>query len=338
MPEPSGLVQRQRFAHLFAYGSKMRAIRFEVEQVADTDVPVLVRGETGVGKDLVARALHQASSRRNGPLVRVSCAAIPGDLLESELFGHERGAFTGADRRRPGKFELAENGTLLLDEIGDLPLALQAKLLHVLQDGEFTRVGGNQPLKATARVVATSSRNLLTAARRGDFREDLYYRLAVVVIEVPPLRERRAEIPVLAHMFLRRFNAAAGRDVWLTSELMALLTAYDWPGNVRQLEHMMKRAVILNDPGVVRNEIEHGANGGRATPPWAPPAGEEAPAPPSLKELARRAARDAEREAIRGALARTRGNRVEAARQLRVSYKALLYKMAQCGLSGKVLP
>ncbi len=188
----------------------MRAIRTVIENIADTDATVLIRGESGVGKDLVARALHAASARRGGPFIKVNCAAIPGELLESELFGHEKGAFTGAHRRKPGQFEYANSGTVYLDEIAELPLALQAKLLHVLQDFRFTRVGGNGAIEVDARVIAATNRDLEQAMARGEFREDLYYRLNVVEIHVPPLRERREEIPLLVATFLARFKRSTG--------------------------------------------------------------------------------------------------------------------------------
>ncbi|MGH7279195.1 MAG: sigma 54-interacting transcriptional regulator, partial [Candidatus Rokuibacteriota bacterium] len=269
------------------------------------------------------------------PFVRVNCAAIPGDLLESEMFGHERGAFTGAERRRLGKFERADGGTLFLDEIGDLPLALQAKLLHVLEDRELTRVGGTQPCRIDARVIAASNRNLVAAARRGEFREDIYHRLSVIVIEVPPLRERKEEIPELARLFLQRFNEEAGSAVALSAELLALLVEHDWPGNVRELEHMMRRMVVLGDADVIRQDLA--APRGDRVPPDTLEATAVEPPVRSLKAIARRAARDAERLAISEALERTRWNRAQAARLLGISYKALLYKMAQCELSGRIL-
>src|SRR5712664_3218454 len=185
----------------------MRAILTIIENIADTDAMVLIRGESGVGKDLVARAIHTQSARRHGPFVKVNCAAIPSELLESELFGHEKGAFTGAHRRKPGQFEYAKGGTMYLDEIAELPLALQAKLLHVLQDFRFSRVGGNAMIAVDVQVIAATNRDLEEAMRRGEFREDLYYRLNVVEIRVPPLRERRDEIPMLASYFLKKFNA-----------------------------------------------------------------------------------------------------------------------------------
>src|SRR5467141_3526529 len=225
----------------------MRGIRTLIESVADTDATVLIRGESGVGKDLVARSIHAASNRANGPFVKVNCAAIPQGLLESEFFGHEKGAFTGAYRRKPGQFECAHKGTIYLDEIGELPLALQAKLLHVLQDFRFSRVGGYGSIDVDSRVIAATNRNLEEAMARGEFREDLYYRVNVVEIRVPPLRERREEIPALASWFLEKFNAQYGRQKQLSPETMIHLQQHSWSGNVRELENVVRRLVVLTD-------------------------------------------------------------------------------------------
>ena len=221
---------------LFDGHPQMRAIGGIIESISDTDTTVLIRGESGVGKDLIARAVHRASTRRDGPFIKVNCAAIPQDLLESQLFGHEKGAFTGAHRRKFGQFEYANKGTLFLDEIAELPLALQAKLLHVLQDFRFSRVGGHGVIDVDARVIAATNRDLEAAMTRGLFREDLYYRLNVVEIRVPPLRERRDEIPVLAAYFLAKFNAQYGRKKQLSPETVARLQEYPWSGNVRELK------------------------------------------------------------------------------------------------------
>src|SRR5213082_2294007 len=226
---------------------QMRAIRTVVENIADTDATVLIRGESGVGKDLVARSLHAASNRANGPFVKVNCAAIPQGLMESELFGHEKGAFTGAHRRKPGQFEYANKGTIYLDEIAELPLVLQAKLLHVLQDFRFARVGGNALIDVDTRVIAATNRRLEEAMARGEFREDLYYRLNVVEIQVPPLRERREEIPALTAWFLNKFNAQYGRRKTLSPETLTLLAEHPWSGTIRELENMIRRMVVLAD-------------------------------------------------------------------------------------------
>src|SRR5215510_5911990 len=254
---------------LFEGHPRMRAIRSIIDSIADTDTTVLIRGESGVGKDLIARAVHAASTRRQGPFIKVNCAAIPQGLLESELFGHERGAFTGAHRRKPGQFEYANKGTIYLDEIAELPLALQAKLLHVLQDFRFSRLGGLAMIAVDARVIAATNRDLEVAMRQGEFREDLYYRLNVVEIRVPPLRERREEIPTLAAWFLAKFNAQYGRQKQLPAEMLTRLCEYPWSGNVRELENAIRRLVVLShwEPGV-----DGLVNRGRAMPFAAAPA------------------------------------------------------------------
>ena len=310
---------------LFDGHPRMRAIRSVIESIADTDTTVLIRGESGVGKDLVARAVHAASARRHGPFIKVNCAAIPQGLLESELFGHEKGAFTGAHRRKPGQFEYANKGTIYLDEIAELPLALQAKLLHVLQDFRFSRVGGNGLLDVDARVIAATNRDLEEAMTRGEFRDDLYYRLNVVEIRVPPLRERREEIPGLASWFLAKFNTQYGRQKQLRPETMARLTEYSWSGNVRELENMMRRLVVLTDgEQAVEALVTRGRNVDAAAPRPLVTEG--------LREIARRGAREAERKALEEVLEHVRWNRAEASRILKVSYKTLLNKIFECGL------
>jgi two-component system response regulator AtoC len=308
------------FAHLEAL----------IPQIADTNATVLLQGESGVGKGIVARLLHERSSRRERPFIRVNCAALPVELLESELFGYERGAFTGASRRKPGKFELAHGGTLLLDEVADLPLPLQAKLLHALQDGEYSRLGGEQDVKVDVRIIAAVNRDLETAVRRGGFRQDLYYRLNVVGLTIPPLRERREEIPALAEHFRARYAREYTRPVPpLSPATLERFAAYAWPGNVRELENLVKRIVLLGSEAFVAAACPLPAPAPEA------PADAAAPRPrgkAGLKEVARRAARDAERELIRRTLEETRWNRAEAARRLRISYKALLYKIRDCGL------
>ncbi|HYS19360.1 MAG TPA: sigma-54 dependent transcriptional regulator [Candidatus Binatia bacterium] len=306
----------------------MRAIRSIIESVADTDAMVLLRGESGVGKDLVARAIHAASARRHGPFIKVNCAAIPQGLLESELFGHEKGAFTGAHRRKPGQFEYANMGTIYLDEIGELPLGLQAKLLHVLQDFKFARVGGHGLIDVDARVIAATNRHLEEAMARGEFREDLYYRLNVVEIRVPPLRERREEIPALAAWFLAKFNAQYGRKKHLSPETMVRLTEHSWSGNVRELENIIRRMVVLTDGEEAFQALAANGRNGRAADPRP-----SAMTTESLREIARRGAREAERSALAEVLERVRWNRAEASRILKVSYKTLLHKITECELT-----
>src|SRR5437763_7431661 len=231
---------------------EMKTIATVIEQVSDSDVTVLIRGESGVGKELVARAIHQRSSRKDRPFVKVNCAALPAELLESELFGHEKGAFTGAATTRIGKFEQADTGTILLDEIGEMKAALQAKLLHVLQDGQLTKLGSNKPITVDVRVVAATNRDLEAMMISGEFREDLYYRLKVIEVTVPPLRERRSEIAHLTEFFMdkyaRRYNRQARR---LSEPLQHLFQTYEWPRNIRELENMIKRIVHLQDEHLV---------------------------------------------------------------------------------------
>jgi two-component system, NtrC family, response regulator AtoC len=311
---------------LFDGHPQMRAIGGIIESISDTDTTVLIRGESGVGKDLIARAVHRASTRRDGPFVKVNCAAIPQDLLESQLFGHEKGAFTGAHRRKFGQFEYANKGTLFLDEIAELPLALQAKLLHVLQDFRFSRVGGHGVIDVDARVIAATNRDLEAAMTRGLFREDLYYRLNVVEIRVPPLRERRDEIPVLAAYFLAKFNTQYGRKKQLSPETVARLQEYPWSGNVRELENAVRRLVVLTDGEQAVEAL--------AAPRRSSGIAEAARATISegLRDIARRGAREAERKALAEVLDRVHWNRAEASRILKVSYKTLLNKISECGL------
>jgi transcriptional regulator with GAF, ATPase, and Fis domain len=300
----------------------MRAIRTIIEEIADSNVTVLIRGESGVGKDLVARALHSTSSRRQGPFIKVNCAAIPSGLLESELFGHEKGAFTGAHRRKPGQFECADKGTIYLDEISELPLALQAKLLHVLQDFLFARVGGHQLLAVHARVIAATNRDLEDAMARAEFREDLYHRLNVVEIRVPPLRERREEIPGLAARFLAEFNAQYGRQKHLSPETIARLSEHSWSGNVRELENVIRRMVVLIDgEQAFEPLVANGRNGHAA-------ASDSSAVTEGLREIGRAGAQRAERQALAEVLERVRWNRALAARILKVSYKTMLNKIA----------
>jgi DNA-binding NtrC family response regulator len=385
---------------------KMRGIATVIEQVADSDVTVLIRGESGVGKELVSRAIHQRSTRRNRPFVKVNCAALPADLLESELFGHERGAFTGAATTRIGKFEQADGGSLMLDEIGEMKPALQAKLLHVLQDAEFTKLGSNKRIEVDVRVIAATNRDLEKMLVSGDFREDLYYRLKVIELTVPALRERRDEIPTLVDYFIARYSRKYNRPVRLISEeLQSLFLQYDFPGNIRELENMIKRIVVLQDEQLVIREIQQnlqkvgtaaaaqaaaavqavaavqaaaaqvaalpqpalaGAVAGAAAgvpgptsmpgiPPLAPaaPAGvpgtvaqpeadvdaaPEAEAPASadslsLAAVAKAAAMKAERAAIEHTLREVHWNRRKAAQILGVSYKTLLNKIKESGIS-----
>ena len=341
---------------LIGHSEQMAEVLNLVERVADTDVTVLIRGESGTGKELVARAISASSPRRDKPFVKVNCAALPTELLESELFGFERGAFTGAIQHKPGKFEFANQGTLFLDEIGDLNPMLQAKLLHVLQDGEFARLGGKHDVRVDVRVIAATNQDLDRAVAEGQFREDLYFRLAVVCIHLPPLRERRQEIPVLADYFLKKYSVVyRKRCIELSPDVTQMLMEYDWPGNVRELENLIKRAVVLGSDAAIKKEITKARQSSAASrqssvgsrqppvatqpppgdlhPPAAPPAaGTPEPASYSLKDISRSAAREAERELILKMLQQTRWNRKETAAMLGISYKALLYKIKDNGL------
>ena len=314
----------------------MQRVKALLEQVADTDVTVLIQGESGSGKEIVARTLHAVSSRAQARFVKVNCAALPEDLLESELFGYEKGAFTGASARKQGKFELAHGGTIFLDEIGEMSPALQAKLLQVLQDGRFTRLGGNQEIAVDVRVVCATNRKLDDMVREGTFREDLFFRLNVVTVTLPPLRERREEIPTLVANFLRSFAARYHKPLpRLSDRLMRALDRYAFPGNVRELENMMKRIIVLESETQILEEVLRADRSGR-------PAGssllrliEEIEATAGeipLREVGRRAAQEAERETIDRVLHHTNWNRKQAARLLGVSYKTLLQKIRDCGL------
>jgi two-component system response regulator AtoC len=320
---------------------QMKDVREIIEQVADTDITVLVRGESGTGKELVARSVHQLSGRSDKPFVKVNCAALPSELLESELFGFEKGAFTGAQKRKLGKFEYANKGTIFLDEIGEMSPALQAKLLQVLQDGEFSRLGGESDVKVDTRIIAATNRNLEAAVQQGEFREDLYYRLNVVTVQLPPLRERRGAIPLLIDHFLRKFGEQYGKEVRsLSPSTVKRLMEYHWPGNVRELENMVRRMIVLGNEEAVLAEIarreppREAAGDGGGTLDLAAlgfDSGEDGEV--DLKAISKRAAQVAEKRVIEKVLQRTRWNRKEAAERLQISYKALLYKMKENGLS-----
>jgi two-component system response regulator AtoC len=327
-----------------------------VDRVAATDVPVLIRGESGVGKDVVARTIHARSPRAHKPFLKINCAALPATLLESELFGYQRGAFTGAQNDTKGKFELASEGTLFMDEIGEMPPEMQAKLLQVLQDGEYFRVGGTKSVRVDTRVVVATNRDLEAEIARGGFRSDLFYRLNVVSVRVPPLRDRPADVPILVDHFLRRYAARyeSGVDV-VPDDVLEALVRYPWPGNVRELENLVKRMVVLGDVRGVAAEVtaapEAGApsptdNDARSAPSVArPPTLSPVDALEQLgivrlhdqeelelKTLAQRAQVAVEREVIGFMLRRSAWNKRQTARRLHISYKALLYKIKECGI------
>ncbi len=300
----------------------MRDLWDMIVHVAPTEATVLITGESGTGKELVASALHHRSGRAKGPFVKVNCAALAENLLESELFGHEKGAFTGADRRREGRFVQAQGGTLFLDEIGETSPAMQAKLLRVLQEHELQRVGGQETIHIDVRIVAATNRDLEKEVADGRFREDLYYRLNVVVLEVPPLRERQGDIPLLAEYFFRRFARKNNRQVaGITPECMDVLNRYPWPGNVRELENSIERGVIL-----MRGEYLDVSGLPLAIQRWA---GRNAPEP--VEEPA--TLKEAERALILKTLKETRGNRSEAARRLQITRKTLLNKLKSYEIS-----
>ena len=357
--------EQARYAMLFGDSERMLWVRDLIERVSDTDVTILILGESGTGKELVARALHERSPRREKPFVKVNCAALPTELLESELFGFEKGAFTGAVQHKAGKFEFANQGTMFLDEIGEMSPPLQAKLLQVLQDGEFSRLGGTNDIRVDVRIIAATNIDLERAVTDGRFREDLYFRLNVVPIHLPPLRERREEIPLLTEHFLRKYSAQYSKPMTgVSADVKQLFMEYDWPGNVRQLENMINRRVVLESETSVLTELRQPASrySHRAqvvtapTPrpnavslPAAAPADAKAgvvkvevdPAAVatatatgdvSLKAISRTAARAAERELILRILTRTHWSRKEAAGILGVSYKSLLYKIKESGL------
>jgi two-component system response regulator AtoC len=351
---------RQELEHqhskLLGQSERMAEVRTLIERVADTDVTILILGESGTGKELVARALYASSLRRDKPFVKVNCAALPSDLLESELFGFERGAFTGAIHHKPGKFEFANHGTMFLDEIGDMSFPLQAKLLQVLQDGEFARLGGKHDVHVDVRVIAATNRDLQRAVAENHFREDLFFRLNVVCITLPPLRERREEIPALSEYFLKKYSVQYNKPcAEISPETMRLFMDHEWPGNVRELENLIKRTVVLGADATIRKELSqaimmaaHRVHAVETAPPAAKPAISSVPPPKveppqapaveepqnySLKDISREAARQAERELILKMLRHTRWNRKETADLLGISYKALLYKIKENGLN-----
>jgi two-component system response regulator AtoC len=299
-----------------------------LRQVGASDAPVLLGGETGVGKEVLARLLHANSPRATNRFLKVNCAALPSELIESELFGYERGAFTGAVKTKPGKFDMADGGTILLDEIGDMDFRLQAKLLQVLQDQEFERLGGSETIRVNVRVMAATHADLEKSIREGRFREDLYYRLNVINIQVPPLRDRSDEIPLLAAHFLKKFAGSNGFTPEITPALHQALLGYHWPGNVRELENFMRKYAVLQDPEAAVEELRI-KSGAKPKTVAAAPAQIPAPEPvvPSTLERVTEVQKRAEAEAILAALHRTRWNRKQAANLLCVDYKALLYKM-----------
>jgi DNA-binding NtrC family response regulator len=335
--EPTG---RGRF-RLIGESSAIKQIFAVVEKVANTPSTVLITGESGTGKELIARALHENSSRHGGPFIKINCAAIPKTLMESELFGYEKGAFTGAVGAKPGRFELAHGGTLFLDEIGEIPIEMQVKLLRVLQESEFERVGGIKTIKVDVRLVTATNRDLLQEIGAGSFREDLFYRLNVVPIHIPPLRERREDIPLLVDHFLAKFNERLRKQVTsIAPEAIGCLVAHPWPGNIRELENLMERTVLFCEGSQIGvsdlpPEISHLQPAAVPAPAASEAAAAVVPAglpPGSLKEAVRAQTERVERELIQRALDETGGNVTQAARKLKISRKSLQTKMKEFGL------
>jgi len=311
----------------------MRKVWDLIDRVASTDATVLVTGESGTGKELVAQAIHYASRRAEGPCVAINCAALPETLIESELFGHERGAFTGADRQKPGRLELAAGGTLFLDEVGELAAAVQAKLLRVLQEREFQRVGGTATLKADFRLIVATNRNLTEAMARGQFREDLYYRLSVFPIHLPPLRERSEDVVLLAQEFVRRLGERMGKgEPGLSRDARELLVTYPWPGNIRELQNAIERALIVSDAGLI-TAAQLGLTLPRLpsgeTPPPAVPTPSRLPSHPAAEATLQ----ELERHAIADALAKAKGNKTAAAAALGITRMQLYTKLKRLGPS-----
>jgi two-component system response regulator AtoC len=311
-------------------------IRELTKVVANTGLSVIIYGETGVGKEVVARELHRLSNRRKKKFVKVNCAALPSELLESELFGYEKGAFTGATRFKPGKFEIASDGVIFLDEIGDIPLPLQAKLLHVLQSGEFSRLGGKD-VKVNTWVITATNHDLVRDLNEGRFREDLYYRLNIIKIDVPPLRERKEDIPLLVDYYINRYCSELDipRDFTIDTDIMDFFLQYDWPGNVRELSNTLKRLMVLGDWDSIKSSIfpePEGTTIGADQPEEEPGYGSEYEDIVPLKPLKAKAADYIERRLIAHALSTAGGNKTKAAEMLNISYKALFYKMKNLGL------
>ncbi|MDE3019354.1 MAG: sigma 54-interacting transcriptional regulator [Nitrospirota bacterium] len=322
-------------ASLVGQSEAMSEVYEAIRRVSGSQATVLLRGESGTGKELVAKAIHLQGSRSRGPFVRLHCAAVTESLLESELFGHERGAFTGAVEQRKGRFELADGGTLFLDEVGDIPPSVQVKLLRVLQDKCFERVGGNRLLSVDVRLISATHRDLEAMVRAGTFREDLYYRLNVVPVTLPPLRARAGDIPLLIEHFLRRFNRENNRHVRLGRDLLALMTRYEWPGNVRELQNCVERLVVMTEPGsdlvtldsvpsslrgyvADMERVTHGAGS----------------MPKSVKgETLGQSLRDLEREQLKAALERSGWVQAKAARVLGLSPRQVAYKIKKYGMS-----
>jgi two-component system response regulator AtoC len=332
-----GEVTREEGIFIYAC-DQMHRIKEILDQIANTDVTVLIQGESGVGKEVVARSIHLNSFRREKPFVKVNCAALPPELLESELFGYEKGAFTGAYRQKPGKFELANGGTILLDEISEMSLSLQGKLLQVLQDREFSRLGGKKDIRVDVRVLVATNKNIEEGVKNGRFREDLYYRLNVVNITIPPLRERKEEIPIFVEYFLDKFSKKYQKKVnSLSDKMMKAFLRHHWLGNVRELENVIQRLVVLGNEKAIIEELTP-VTQKDSIPEKKKKTVLNKKTWPSLKDINREAMKKAEAEVILKALEMTNWNRKKAAHKLNISYKALLYKIKDTGLDKRSIP
>lgn len=350
---------RYKFDNIIGSSKAMQAVYDLIAKAARSKANVLVRGESGTGKELVAKALHYNSPRANKKFVAVSCAALPNEILESELFGHEKGAFTGALWQKPGRFELADGGTLFLDEIGDISPNVQIKLLRVLQEKEFERVGGIKPLKVDVRLIAASNRDLEDAVRKGEFREDLYYRLRVIQITIPPLRDRVDDVPFLVEHFLKKYGSADGRKVrTLEPTAMDMLQRYDWPGNIRELENAIEHAVVMSDEGVtsitaellpLNVQLNQGVRRAAAAPVPAPIPNAPAPQPPAPSDPVANPAPSSEKDPgltdftgavaqtekrmLRDALEKTNWNLTRAAELLGITFRSMRYNVKKYNLT-----
>jgi DNA-binding NtrC family response regulator len=348
---------------LVGHSPEIHSIFSIIERVADTPSTVLITGESGTGKELVAKALHEHSGRKGGPFIKINCAAIPKTLMESELFGYEKGAFTGATSSKPGRFELADGGTLFLDEIGEIPVEMQVKLLRAIQESEFERVGGIKTIKVDVRLVTATNRDLEQETHRGNFREDLYYRLNVVPLQIPPLRKRTGDIPLLVAHIIKKFNERLKKTIsGIADDALAALEAHSWPGNIRELENVLERTILFTKGDrIERSDLQLGGASEPPPPPIAPPppphhaatttgpltpitddedddsVGSEHLGSPSgsLKDIVRAETSRVERELIVKALDETGGNVTQAARLLQISRKSLQMKMKEFGLRDK---
>lgn len=339
-PAPLAHVSSARTKVFLGNNPRMQEIQSLVERIGWSEAPILIQGETGTGKEVLARELHANSPRAGKIFLKLNCAALPSELVESELFGYERGAFTGAFQKKAGMFETADGGTILLDEIGDMDVRLQAKLLQVLQDREFQRIGGKDVIKVDVRVLAATHRDLEKAIEERTFREDLYYRLNVINVHLPPLRERKEDIVPLVEYLIRKHGVAGKALPDITLDLKHALITYNWPGNVRELENMARKLTILRNPDLIARELQAKASrrpspvvaaGGAALPETNPEAVHSASSTPILEQVTK-AKQQAETEAILAALGSTRWNRKQAAALLKIDYKALLYKMKKLGV------